>query len=512
MVENNQIYVRMQGIYKRFPGVQALKNVDLEVRRGESHALVGENGAGKSTLVKILTREYIEDAGKIFLGDHEDQEITRKTYLELQKMGFSLMHQDLNLVPSFTVAQNILLGREPLTKIKTMKWSELRETSSTIIRQVTDRISVTSRVEELSISQRALVAIARAVATKPQLLILDEPTARLDREGVEALFALLNTLKQGGVTIIYISHRLEEIYQMCDQVTVLRDGERTFTGPVKEISQVELVNLIVGRKMEQQIPKEDVPIGEVVFAVKDFKPQERVQEKVNFDLRKAEILGITGSVGAGKTELARAIFGLDKRESGLLFVCGREVSIKGTKNAIDEQIMLVPEDRREEGLVTDFSVRENLSLASLQKYCQLGFWINGKKERTRAKGLVKNLRIHTPGIEQLVRNLSGGNQQKVVISRGLDSDARVFIFDEPTKGIDVGAKAEIYRLIGRLAKEGAGIIYISTELPEILGLCDRVLVMFGGRIMKQLNIMDTTKEEVLFYVMGGEKYGKQTVG
>jgi ABC-type sugar transport system ATPase subunit len=505
MGDQNDIVIRAEGVCKYFPGVQALKDLDFSVKRGEVHALCGENGAGKSTLMKTIVREYIEDEGNIFI---EDQNVGEFGIRDVQKLGLSLIHQELNLIPMISVAQNICLGREPITKIGTINWKALRQTAAEFLNEVTSEIDVDTRVENLSVSQQQLVAIARSLVALPKFLILDEPTARLDQKASDSFFAFLERAKQKGLTVIYISHRLEEIYRICDRVTVLRDGRKIITAQTNDLPQSELVKHMLGREITQQVPKDRVPIGDVKLSVRDLHPREK-GKNISFDLRSGEIVGIVGSIGAGKSEVARAIFGADAKISGTIKISGKEERIATPQDSVGRGLALIPEERREQGLVGAESVRKNITLAALKKkFCVGPSWIDQSKEVEAVKASIKTLGIATPTPEQEVQFLSGGTQQKVVVGKWLMSDSDIFIFDEPTKGIDVGGKYDIYKIIVELARQGAGILFISNELTEVLSLCDRILVMFHGQIIKELQAETTRREELLFYVMGGRDYAE----
>jgi ABC-type sugar transport system ATPase subunit len=505
MGETDDIVIRTEGVCKYFPGVQALVDLDFSVKRGEVHALCGENGAGKSTLMKTIVREYIEDEGNIFI---EDQNVGELGIRGVQKLGLSLIHQDLNLIPMLSVAQNICLGQEPTTKFGTIDWKALRLKATEYLTEVTSEMDVDAIVEDLSISQQQLVTIARSLVMLPKILILDEPTARLDQKTSDSFFAFLERAKQKGLTVIYISHRLEEIYRTCDRITVLRDGRKIITAKIDELPQAELVKRMLGREITQQVPKEQVPIGDIKLSVRDLCPMDK-GENISLDLRSGEILGIVGSIGAGKSEVARAIFGADKIKSGTISMNGKEVKIMTPQDSVGRGLALIPEERRTQGLVDDESVRKNLTLAALKnKFCVGPSWINQKREIGAVKDSINILGIATPTPEQEVQFLSGGTQQKVVVGKWLMSDSSIYIFDEPTKGIDVGGKYDIYKIIVDLARQGAGILFISNELMEVLSLCDRILVMFNGQIIKELKTEATNREELLFYVMGGRDYAE----
>ena len=504
--DQGNIAIKAERVSKFFPGVQALKDVDFSVSRGEVHALVGENGAGKSTLIKIIVREYIQDEGDIFIEGHNIQDLGIRS---VQELGLNLIHQDLNLVPMLTVAHNICLGQEPITRLRKIDWKAMRLKAAGFLSEVTSEINVEDRVEDLSISQQQLVSIARALSTSPRILILDEPTARLDQKASNSFFLFLERAKQKGLTVVYISHRLEEIYRICDRVTVLRDGRKITTAPLEALPETELVKYMLGREITQQVPKETFSMGEVKLSVRDLYPKEK-GENINFDLKSGEILGIVGSIGAGKSEVARAIFGADPKQSGSINISGKRVRITCPQDAIAKGLALVPEERISQGLVGNESLRRNLTIVALKKKFCTGFsWIKKDREIEAAKASVRSLGLATPSIEQEVQFLSGGTQQKVVVGKWLVSDSEVYIFDEATKGIDVGGKYDIYKLIMELAGQGAGIIFISNELPEVLSLCDRILVMFDGQIIKEVRPEATNREELLFYVMGGRDYAER---
>jgi ABC-type sugar transport system ATPase subunit len=509
MVNNtkNEVVIEAKGVCKYFPGVKALDNMEFTVRRGETHALVGENGAGKSTLMKTIFREYIEDDGDLFI---EGQSIKDLGIREVQALGLSLIHQDLNLIGMFSVAHNICLGQEPKTGLGTMDWQGMRDKAAKYLHEITEDIDLDVEVDQLSTSQQQLVTIARALVSEPRFLILDEPTARLDHKASEELFDFLKRAKEKGLTIIYISHRLEEIYRICDRITVLRDGRSIVTANSKELPQAEMVKRMVGRELKEQVPKEEITIGKPILSVKNLNPESKAKN-VSLQVHSGEILGLVGAIGAGKSEVARALFGADRYQSGAITMNGNRLSIKRPGDAIKAGIALAPEERRKEGLIPTESVRKNWTLPSLHRLFSLaGFWINQKKEKIAVRDGVKSLNLATPSIENTVQFLSGGTQQKVVIGKWLTSQASVYIFDEPTNGIDVGAKYEIYKLVTELARQGAGIIFISNELPEVLPLSDRILVMYKGRVVKEFDARKTDRHEVTYYVMGGKKYERES--
>jgi len=492
--------LKMEGITKEFPGVRALDGVDFDLYEGEVHCLVGENGAGKSTLIKILSGAYPKDKGKIHIGGRET-EITDPH--QGRMLGISVIYQELDLVPALSVAENIFLGNEIYTQFRTISWRRIKVEAKRLLDSLGMDFPLDTLVRDLSVARQQFVATARALSLRSRILIMDEPSAVLSGKELDLLFETIQKLKQRGLGIIYISHRLGEVFEIGDRITVLRDGKKVKGAQVKETSLDEVVKHMVGREIKDYFFKEKVPIGEAVFAVKNLK-REGILHDINFELRKGEILGISGLVGAGRTELARSIVGADPIDEGEIFLDGEKVNIKSPSHALGLGVGLIPEDRKRDGLLLSRSVEENISLPILRGITR--FWvINFRKLFERVTHFVGYLRIMTPSIDQLVESLSGGNQQKVVLAKWLASKCRILVMDEPTRGIDVGAKVEIYHLMNNLVKEGVSICFISSELPEILSLSDRILVMCEGRITKELLPEETTQEEVLECSLPKEK-------
>lgn len=489
--------LRMRGVTKTFPGVRALHDVDLEVARGEIHALIGENGAGKSTLMKMLYGVHQPDAGTIELGGAP---VTIASPQVAQRLGVSMVHQELNLVPALDVARNVYLGREPSRGPGLVDWPALYRDAGALLDRLHLRLSPRTPVRRLSTAQKQMVEIARALSWRPSLLILDEPTSSLTNTEIAELFRILRALREDGVSILYISHRLEELGQIADRITVLRDGGYVATIDAHHTSIPELIRLMVGRSLEQQFPKEIVPLGDEVLRVEGLTRQGVISD-VSFTVHAGEIVGMAGLVGAGRSETARALFGADRRDAGAVFIDGRLVDIQSPGDAIAAGIGLLPEDRKTQGLVLPLSIATNISLASLPEVSAGGI-VRHAERAGLARRFTRDLRIRTPGILFRVRNLSGGNQQKVVLAKWLATDPRVLIFDEPTRGIDVGAKVEVYGLMTALARRGVGILLISSELPEVLGMSDRVLVMHDGRIVADLPRNEATQERVIAYASG----------
>ena len=491
----NECILRMTDIDKRFAGVHALKNVQFELRAGEVHALMGENGAGKSTLMKVLCGIHQRDGGEIELFG---KPVHFHNIAEAQEAGISIIHQELNMMNHLTVAQNIYIGREP-KRFGFIDDRKMEEDAAALFRKIGVQIDPGAVLGTLTVGRQQMVEIAKAVSHDSKLLILDEPTAALTQTEVEELFAIMEDLRKKGIGMIYISHRMDEINRISDRVTVMRDGEYVGTLITKETTKDEIVRMMVGRviygdKKECSACPPDAP---VVLEVKNLCSGNLVKN-VSFSLRKGEILGFSGLMGAGRTETARAIYGADPFDSGEIYVNGLEVKIRTPEQAVKNGICYLSEDRKRYGLMLEKSVAENTVLASLDKFISGGF-INDSAIEKRAEEANLKLRTKTPSMQQLLKNLSGGNQQKVIIARWLIKNSDIFIFDEPTRGIDVGAKSEMYELMEELASQGKSIIMISSELSEIQRLSDRVVVMCEGRITAVLDIRDATQEEIMKY-------------
>lgn len=492
--------LQMKGITKTYPGVRALDNVDFEVAKGEVHALVGENGAGKSTLMKILAGAQLMDSGQILIDGRPVHITTPQKAMEL---GISIIYQEFNLVPYLNAAENIFLGREPRGAIPGfVNFPVMYSEAQKLIDSLGVKLNVRTPVNRLSVAQQQMVEVAKATSRNATIIAMDEPSATLTEHELESLFALIRSLKQRGVSIIYISHRLEEIFQIADRVTVLRDGRLVGTKAVSDTDRDEIIRMMVGRELKEKIPKQPAQIGPPALTVKNLT-RKGVIENINFTVHRGEILGIAGLVGAGRTELARAIFGADPIDSGELWLDGTRVEIRSPKDAIRKGIGLVTEDRKALGLILGMVVRENISMANLDALTRFGF-VNRREEKRVALKYIEDLMIKTPSCEQQVQNLSGGTQQKVVLAKWLFTESKVLIFDEPTRGIDVGSKVEIYQLMNRLAANGVAIIMISSELPEVLGMSDRILVMHEGRIAGELSREEATQEQIMHLATGGE--------
>ncbi|MBP8933856.1 MAG: sugar ABC transporter ATP-binding protein [Candidatus Atribacteria bacterium] len=491
--------LRVENVTKKFPGVIALDKVSFNLRRGEVHALVGENGAGKSTLMKILSGVYQPDEGTIYL---KGQPIVFHNPIEAQRAGISIIYQELNLMPHLTVAQNIFIGREPLKKGGRIDDKKMSEDAAAILSQLHVDIDTNIPVHLLPLSKRQMVEIAKALSYQAEVFIMDEPTSALTEAEIEELFKVIHRLRNRGVGIIYISHRLEELKDVADRVTVLRDGRYVSTDEYRSVTIDQIVSNMVGRSLEEKFPpRTSIPTDKKILEVRNIN-RAGVLHSISFDLYQGEILGMAGLVGAGRTELARAIFGADPKDEGEVFLFGEKVNISSPTDAIRAGIGYLPEDRKLAGLALEMLLIENITLANTEEVSNNLGVISNKKEKQVAEQYVKELDIRTPSVFQVVKNLSGGNQQKTVLAKWLFRKAKVLIFDEPTRGIDVGAKYAIHKLIDSLARSGVGVIMISSELPEILGMTDRILVLHEGRLVGILQTKETNQEEILNYAAG----------
>lgn len=494
--------LRLEHIYKSFPGVKALQDVSLSIGKGEVRGLVGENGAGKSTLMKILTGVYEKDEGKIVISN---EEVKISNPLEAQKHGLSIIFQEMNLVDNLSIAENIYVGRLPKKGIKGIDWNAVDKQAMELIKRVGLTEKTSTKVEQLSIAEKQMVEIAKALSFHSKIIIMDEPSASLTDSELEHLFEIIEALKKEGITIIYISHRLDEIFRLCNTVTVIRDGQVIDTQPIELLDRETIISKMVGRSMEQEYPTRNrVPDNEVIMKVEDLSRDSKFHH-VSFEVKKGEILGIAGLVGSGRTEIVRCIFGADKASSGRIYLKGKEVQIHSPKDAIRNGIALVTEDRKGQGLVLAESVAKNTTLARLESICLKGL-INKKREQQVADNYLKQLHTKAPSVHTSCLSLSGGNQQKVVLAKWLYTEADVLILDEPTRGIDVGAKYEIYQLMNQLVDEGKSIIMISSEMPEVIHMSDRLLVIHEGELKGELIGADMSAEEIMKKaILKGEK-------
>ncbi|TXG81945.1 MAG: sugar ABC transporter ATP-binding protein [Thermomicrobiales bacterium] len=495
--------LQLVGVSKRFPGVVALDDVSFDLFPGEVHVLVGENGAGKSTLVKLLSGIYQPDEGEILF---DGTPVRVRTPHDAQQLGISTVHQELNLIPHLDVGKNIYLGREPMRgRSGVINWSALYDGADEQLRQLGLALDPHTPVSRLGVAMQQMTEIAKALVNDARVLILDEPTAAITAEEAEQLFQLVEKLKAQGTGIILISHHLEDATRVSDRATVLRDGQFVDTLPMSTTAPNDLIRLMVGRELTQQFPKEEVPFGDIALNVEHLN-RDGVLKDISFDVRQGEILGLAGLVGAGRSEVARAVFGIDKIDRGKIEVFGRAVQNSTPGTAIDNGIALLPEDRKHQGLVLLLSVGDNISMAAPSATGAPPGLIPPRNRYQTARRFIDALRIKTPSARQKVMFLSGGNQQKVVLAKWMLTQARIFIFDEPTRGIDVGAKVEVYRLMSELLKGGAAIVMISSELPEVLGMSDRILVMREGEIVARFERGEATQESIMSFAAANTQH------
>nr|WP_199505781.1 sugar ABC transporter ATP-binding protein [Halanaerobium sp. ST460_2HS_T2] len=484
----------MNNIEKSFPGVKALDKCKFNLKKGEVHALVGENGAGKSTLMKVLTGVYKEDAGEIF---HKNQKVEINSPKKAQDLGISIIYQELNLMPHLTVAENVFIGREEKKNKLFIDKKKLNKKTKDFLDMLNINLDPQAKVKDLTVAKQQMVEIIKALSYQSEVLIMDEPTASLTDSEIEDLFRIVRRLRNEGVGIIYISHRLEELKQITDRITVMRNGKYIDTVATKEAEIDNIINMMVGREVyETSSNKNSKNENEVILEVKNLTRKGAFKD-ISFNLKKGEILGMSGLVGAGRTEVARAIFGADEIDAGEIYIHGKKVNIDSPSKSVEVGIGYLSEDRKRYGLALGRDVATNIVLANMNEYMNKFGFMKENKIKKFAQNQVQQLNIKTPNLKQDVKNLSGGNQQKVVIGKWLDKDSEILIFDEPTRGIDVGAKNEIYKLLNNLVEEGKSIIMISSELPEILRMSHRVLVMCEGRLTGELGIEEATKEKIM---------------
>ena len=488
----SETIVSMQGICKSFPGVKALDNVHFELRSGEVMALLGENGAGKSTLMKILSGVYTRDSGSVTIFGKECGDLSTK---QAQALGVAIIHQELNMCPHLTVAENMFLGREK-RKGFIVDTKAMEAEASAILSDLKIHISPNEIVGNLPVSKQQMVEIAKALSINARVLIMDEPTSALTAKEIDELFRIIRRLRADGCGIVYISHRLEELQHIVDRVTIMRDGQYITSMNFKDTTMDEIITNMVGREIKEKFPRVECEKGEKIFEVRNLNAGHLVRD-ISFQVYAGEIVGFAGLMGAGRTETTRAIFGVDPKTSGELYVDGKAVTINGPMDAIRAGIVLAPEDRKKDGLCTKLPIRENIALPNLDILCNPLGVVSKKKEDSMCRKAVQDLHIKTPNVEVDAGSLSGGNQQKVVVAKWLARDSRVVIFDEPTRGIDVAAKVEIYNLMNQLKQAGVAVMFVSSERPEVMGIADRIIVMCDGRITGEVMAKQTTQEEVL---------------
>lgn len=482
--------LELRNISKAFVGVQALDNVSFSLRKGTTHVLCGENGAGKSTLMKIINGVYKQDEGVILI---DGKETSIKSPMDARANGIAMIHQELSYVPDLTLEENIILGDWPTHNGGRVDWKEIRRRTRELLKRENLDYDPSQKLRTMSTSDIQMIEILKAVSHDAQIVIMDEPTSAITNNEVERLFEKIKSLNEKGVSVIYISHKLDEVFRIADEISVLRDGKLVDARLAAEFDEKTIVEAMVGRKIDNQYPKETVPIGEVLLKVENLA-SDQMFKSIDFEVRAGEIVGFSGLMGAGRTEVMRAVYGLDKRDAGKVTFRGKE--IKNVDQAIHEGVIMLSEDRVREGIIPILSVGDNTALASLDRFFRKGRW-NRKEELSACKEMCQRMRVKTPSMETPIMSLSGGNQQKVLLARWMVRDPAVFILDEPTRGIDVGAKNEIYQLMIQLAKEGKGIVMISSELPELIGMCDRVYVMHEGRITGMIRREDGISQDAI---------------
>ena len=500
-----EIKLRVSNIEKSFPGVKALDRIDFSVRKGTVHALCGENGAGKSTLMKIINGIYKPDAGQIFINGNE---VRIQNPIQARKYGIAMIAQELNYVPEMTVEENLFLGRLPVNKVGGVDWKKLRKQTEAFLKAENLSYRPDQKMKTLTVSNIQMLEIIKAISNNAQIIVMDEPTSAITQKEVDMLFQKIADLKAKGVSIIYISHKMDEVFRIADDITVLRDGTVVESHPADELDIDKVIALMVGRKMENVYPKDEVALGEKVLEVKKLYSAGTFED-ISFHIRRGEIIGFAGLVGAGRTELMRSIFGLDGYTSGKIIKDGKELEIRKAADSIRNEIVMLSEDRRRYGILPVRSVRENTSISSLEKVIYNGF-AHEKKERTLVNQYFKKMNVRTPSLETAIQSLSGGNQQKVLLAKWMMRNPDVMILDEPTRGIDVGAKFEIYKLMTEMAKDEKAVIMVSSELPELIGMCDRIYVMNQGRITGELQQEEFSQETIMKYATGSGKKDRHT--
>lgn len=493
----DDIKMRVSGIEKSFPGVKALSNIEFSVRRGTVHALCGENGAGKSTLMKIIMGLYKADKGQIYI-DGTPVEI--KNPIQAREYGISMIAQELNYVPELSIEENLFMGRLPVTGYGKVDWKKVRREAETFLREEGLPYSPTQKLKTLTVSDIQMLEIIKAITNNAQIVIMDEPTSSITDREVKQLFGKIEELKKKGVAIIYISHKMDEVFRIADDITVLRDGTVVSTDRAADLDLDTVIARMVGRKLSNVYPKETIAIGDKAMEVEHFC-QDGMFDDVNFYVRKGEIVGFAGLVGAGRTETMRAVFGLDPHDSGTVRINGQEVAIKSPRDSIRHKLVMLSESRRDDGIIPVRSVQENASLANLGRYIYGGYTHRGK-ERQEVKGMFEKMKVKTPSMETEISKLSGGNQQKVLLTRWMLCDPKIMILDEPTRGIDVGAKFEIYKLITEIVREEKAVIMVSSELPELIGMCDRIYIMCQGKITGCIEKEEFSQETIMRYATG----------
>ncbi len=498
MTETSKPIVELTGAAKQFGAVQAVRNGELVLYPGEVHALLGENGAGKSTLVKILGGIHRPDAGVLKVAG---EVVELHNPAQSQHLGIAVIHQEPTLFPDLNVAENVFMGRHPRDRFGRVDWKRMYQEVERLIARLDVPLSVYTPVQGLSVADQQMVEIANALSLNARVLVMDEPTAALSAHEVEKLFVITKQLREQGVAIVLVTHRLEEVFALADRVTIMRDGAHVITAPTSQFTSEDIIRYMVGRELTALFPKSEAEIGDVLLDVQHLT-REGVFKDISFQLRRGEILGFSGLVGAGRTEVARVLFGIDRGDAGEIRINKERVHISSPKVAMRYGLAYVPEDRRQQGLVMDFSIAANMTLPIVQQLSRFGVVVDRQREREIATDYSQQLRVRSAGIDQLVKALSGGNQQKVVLAKWLITNPKILILDEPTRGVDVGAKAEVHRIVSDLAAKGLAIILISSELPEVLGMSDRVLVMHEGHLTGEFSRAEANQEKVMFAATG----------
>ncbi len=486
------IKLKVANIEKSFPGVKALDDISFSVKKGSVHVLCGENGAGKSTLMKIINGIYKADAGEILI---DGKVVEIENPIQARSLGISMIFQELNYMPEMTIEESLFVGSWPTNKYGKVNWTEIRKRTIELLDKEELDYTSGTKLKNLSVSDVQMLEILKAISYNSDIIIMDEPTSAITQKEVEVLFKKINQLRDRGASIIYISHKMDEIFRIADEITVLRDGRVIDSRPVKDYDMDTVIAQMVGRKLDGNFPKEDVEIGEKILEVKDLSNEGNFKD-VNFYVRQGEIIGFAGLMGAGRTEIMRSLFGLDSYQSGEIFIKGEKVAIKNVKDSIDKKMVMLSEDRRRYGIIPVRSVKENVSLSNLKRFIY-GGRLHAKEEIDTVNYYSEKMRVKTPSIETSIEALSGGNQQKVILSKWMVTDPDILILDEPTRGIDVGAKFEIYKLMSELSKQGKGIIMVSSELPELIGMCDRIYVMSKGSLVEEFNRDEFSQEDIM---------------
>lgn len=501
MTQSSEPIVELTDISKQFGAVRALQNASLALYPGEVHALLGENGAGKSTLVKILGGIHRPDTGTFTL---RNEIVELHSPAQAQHLGIAVIHQEPTLFPDLNVAENVFMGRHPRDRFGRVAWKQMYQEVERLFASLDVPLSVYTPVQGLSVADQQMVEIAKALSLDARVLVMDEPTAALSSHEVEKLFVITRQLRERGVAILFVSHRLEEVFELADRVTIMRDGAHVITAPTSTLTSEDIIRHMVGRELTALFPKGESEIGEVLLSVQHLTRTGTFND-VSFQLRRGEILGFSGLVGAGRTEVARVIFGIDRADKGEIHIANERVHISSPDVAMRYGLAYVPEDRRQQGLIMDFSITKNMTLPVLRQFSPFGI-MDRQRERATATSYSQQLHVRSAGVDQLVKALSGGNQQKVVLAKWLITDPKILILDEPTRGVDIGARAEVHRIISELASRGLAIILISSELPEVLAMSDRVLVMHEGRVAGIFDRAEATQEKVMFAATGQVLY------